>query len=1356
MKKKILSLVLALLMAASSASAILADDVAIDDEAAGVEATAAIDDEVVAGQYDNAIKFLNQYGIFKGKSADNLGAEDMLERYQMALFVARIATGWVDDEKWEDGPENWSEFTDISEGPVANYWGALSYANSQGIIEGYGNGKFGPTDGITYQNALTMVVRTLGYQGLEWPWGYIQKAVELGLTDGITGITYQDELNRGEVAQIIYNALFATTKSGSTLAMKSFGIEFGWEKVVITASDLDIFTKDNAKAAPEAIAKKTNGYKGFKDSNKTSTGYLSFKILNDDGSLGDDTYYMLASDIGLSTVAEAHDDEAVVGDAYYMLFEKDEDSNLVKTVAYESLLVDTLKNEGKTDDDGDAQEYPIKEFLKDYQLVSKYTGKNYVNVTASGKKELLVYTSFSTISEWVEVGGNWLAIDWETGDILVPVLDEKKDNKDGKIEKSEIAVDENGDYIYEVAWYYNELLDKYYKIDTNIDVEDIEEDDDYVYGIDYMSDAEFEKTYKDNLKFDKKDFYGYKLIEKVDADSAYAELKVYDTNLDGVADRALYEDYRLGYFSEGTKDCGHKQLKYYKIENVDAWKALSNSYKNIDKELVVPATVDNFVEGEDCGKKEHADRVWFVEGYTPVEAYDEDGEFTGYKSGYVIYNYDAETGAIKVVKNIDGNDVDTYTAKGVLRAYNLKNGTITIGEDKYKIFNYNELKGNAFAWVDKNWKTRAAYSELLRDLFNQYVEIVVVDGELVNVKPVGRTKSEAIVVDSYAGLSSDDYIVVNGYSTDDLKYDQFRIGSYDGWEKGDYYYYLTDKKAAESFKKGTIYAIRSYDEDEDVYYVNLSGAWNEKGDDYVVESDVNTYKATIKAQDDGYMEYTNNKGEKKYRKMTSTDKYVVIPSNADSNKPYAPLFVYEGKLPANAEIKGTRINSDAHDTTTYVIVNATVTGVELDSYKTGLVLLLNKAYISADYNGADAEDWYLLGASKFDVEVFDVLAGKYEVVKTATNVSLKEGHIYFTQDGVIVEDLGVLKVAGIPAYMGDCYPINGICDDENAHYAYGSFEVTDANYADIFSKSKVSAMKDSGKSLIERLAIKKYYDGTIDELLIFAITYEDDVVDTKSFTRVEKAKDLEKLMEEYDGYTLYANWVYGISSKDMVVYIDITEGEGSRTTISDLDYTNPVKVWTTKIPDAEAYISAQFGYTTKTVNVNGVKTTTATIETVLLTFGGYDVEKATHDIISNNGWYFGLEGSCTWESIVSRLTINGDSCYPVRESIVEDIYDCDNCKLVKSVEIPVTFAKTVDGKISITEGYIMADDDEPATVTITLTDTDLDDLWCGFPFGEETLEEVSVDLWTNVQAGYKVSDGWTEFTPKNGVYAFVD
>lgn len=71
--KKTLSLILALLMTASCASAIFADDTAIADEAADVEATAAIDEEAPveeateeATPYDGCYPFPQYLWYYEG------------------------------------------------------------------------------------------------------------------------------------------------------------------------------------------------------------------------------------------------------------------------------------------------------------------------------------------------------------------------------------------------------------------------------------------------------------------------------------------------------------------------------------------------------------------------------------------------------------------------------------------------------------------------------------------------------------------------------------------------------------------------------------------------------------------------------------------------------------------------------------------------------------------------------------------------------------------------------------------------------------------------------------------------------------------------------------------------------------------------------------------------------------------------------------------------------------------------------------------------------------------------------------------------------------------------------------------
>ena len=161
--KKTLSLILALLMTISCASFVFADDA---EEAAAEDAVVAIAEEPAGSPYEAAVKFLYDLKVYKGYNENDLGTENDVKRYEMALFVARISTGWVDDDQWEDGDANNSGFTDLAGTPADSYLGAISYASQKGIIEGYGDGRFGPEDGITYQDALTMTVRTLGYEGL--------------------------------------------------------------------------------------------------------------------------------------------------------------------------------------------------------------------------------------------------------------------------------------------------------------------------------------------------------------------------------------------------------------------------------------------------------------------------------------------------------------------------------------------------------------------------------------------------------------------------------------------------------------------------------------------------------------------------------------------------------------------------------------------------------------------------------------------------------------------------------------------------------------------------------------------------------------------------------------------------------------------------------------------------------------------------------------------------------------------------------------------------------------------------------------------------------------------------------------
>ena len=166
--KKILSLILALLMSASCASMIFADE-AVTTAVLPEDAPADVVDVEKTSPYYKALKFLNEQEIVKG-DGDSLLADDLLKRWEMAIFSARVATGWTDDYTWENGDSNNTKFTDLEGTYAEKVYGALSYANQKGIVVGYEDGTFKPEKVVTYREALTMAVRTLGYgAGYNYP-----------------------------------------------------------------------------------------------------------------------------------------------------------------------------------------------------------------------------------------------------------------------------------------------------------------------------------------------------------------------------------------------------------------------------------------------------------------------------------------------------------------------------------------------------------------------------------------------------------------------------------------------------------------------------------------------------------------------------------------------------------------------------------------------------------------------------------------------------------------------------------------------------------------------------------------------------------------------------------------------------------------------------------------------------------------------------------------------------------------------------------------------------------------------------------------------------------------------------------
>ncbi len=265
--KKFLALVLAMIMVVSAPAMVSADFTDVADSA-----------------YEDAINDLTVKGIIKGMTETTFGPKQDVNREQMAIFMARVLTGDVDtDDAWKK--EAVTPFTDIAN---FEYQGAIQFAWANGIINGKAPDLYYPADGIKYVEALAMAVRALGLDDgkIEWPWGYLNTAVNLGLTDGITGVEIEDALTREETAQIIYNLIWATPNGEESLASKNFNIK--------TEDNYDLFLVTGTP-------KQFHGNDWFEDYTKNDlhVSYFAVQPLVD-GMASGRVYYIPAEDLGVA------------------------------------------------------------------------------------------------------------------------------------------------------------------------------------------------------------------------------------------------------------------------------------------------------------------------------------------------------------------------------------------------------------------------------------------------------------------------------------------------------------------------------------------------------------------------------------------------------------------------------------------------------------------------------------------------------------------------------------------------------------------------------------------------------------------------------------------------------------------------------------------------------------------------------------------------------------------------------------------------------------------------------------------------------------------------------------------------
>ena len=169
-------------------------------------AFASYPDVDVEADYAGAVELLSALDILKGDENGNFNPDNTITRAEFAAVVCR-ALGLENSAASAKGA---TMFKDVA----ADHWasGYINLAAGQGIVNGYGNGLFGPEDNVTYEQAVKMLVVALGFEPMAaqkggYPTGYLVVANTYGMTENVVAAGDAAPANRGVVAQLTYNAL---------------------------------------------------------------------------------------------------------------------------------------------------------------------------------------------------------------------------------------------------------------------------------------------------------------------------------------------------------------------------------------------------------------------------------------------------------------------------------------------------------------------------------------------------------------------------------------------------------------------------------------------------------------------------------------------------------------------------------------------------------------------------------------------------------------------------------------------------------------------------------------------------------------------------------------------------------------------------------------------------------------------------------------------------------------------------------------------------------------------------------------------------------------------------------------------
>ena len=169
-----------------------------------IASAASFTDVAEDSAYFKAVEQLHKIGIIDGYTDGTFGPEKTVTRSEMAKLIAAMQ-GYAESAAGKAV----TKFSDVP----STHWASGYIAAATGVaIDGRPDGTFAPEEEVKYEDAVKMIMATLGYTVVAnanggYPMGYVSAAIKEKVTEDVVNANIGTDASRGTIAQLIYNAI---------------------------------------------------------------------------------------------------------------------------------------------------------------------------------------------------------------------------------------------------------------------------------------------------------------------------------------------------------------------------------------------------------------------------------------------------------------------------------------------------------------------------------------------------------------------------------------------------------------------------------------------------------------------------------------------------------------------------------------------------------------------------------------------------------------------------------------------------------------------------------------------------------------------------------------------------------------------------------------------------------------------------------------------------------------------------------------------------------------------------------------------------------------------------------------------